>query len=391
MVDEREISAVTDVLRSGQWWYGQKVSRFEQAFAGFQDARRGVSCTNGTAALEMGLVACGVGAGDEVIVPPYTFVATASAVLRVNAIPIFADIELETCNLDPRDAERKITECTKAIIPVHFAGLPADMDAFGELARKHDLRIIEDACHSWGTRWKGKGTGALGDCGAFSFQMSKNITSGEGGILLSDDEDLADRAVSYSNCGRGKGGAWYEHFLLGSNLRMTEIQAALLLVQLTRLEEQVLRREANAGYLDGALADIPGIALIKNDSRVTRRSYHLYMFRFLEEHWAGADRARFWEAMQAEGIPVRGGYPHPLYRSPLFLKEGEGPRFCPLSCPYHGRKVDYRSVVCPNAERLCEEVCWINQSVLLAEEQDMRDIADAVQKVWESREQLADV
>ena len=388
--DDREVCAVTDVLRSGKWWYGQKVREFEQAFAAFQDARRGVSCTNGTAALEMGLLACGVGAGDEVIVPPYTFVATASAVLRVNAIPIFADIQLDTCNLDPGDAERKITRHTKAIIPVHFGGLPADMDAFADLARRHSLRIIEDACHSWGTRWKNKGTGALGDCGAFSFQMSKNITSGEGGILLSDDEQLVDRAVGYSNCGRGKGRPWYEHFVLGGNLRMTEIQAAILLVQLTRLEQQTLKREANAACLDDALKDVPGIALIKRDERVTRRSYHMYILRFLKRHWPGVDRVRFLEAVEAEGVAVSAGYPHPLYKNPLFQMEGTGPRFCPVSCPYYGEKVDYKSVVCPNAERLCEEACWIGHPALLGDEQDMKDIAEAVLKVWEGRSELTD-
>jgi dTDP-4-amino-4,6-dideoxygalactose transaminase len=386
--DDREVAAVTDVIRSGKWWYGEKVRQFEQEFAAFQDARFGVCCTNGTAALQLSLLACGIGAGDEVIVPPYTFMATASAVLLVNAIPVFADVALEDWNLDAARVAEKVTARTKAIIPVHFAGLPADMDALKTIAAQYKLAIIEDACHSWGSKWRNKGTGALGNCGAFSFQVSKNITSGEGGILLSDDEDLAERARSYSNCGRIKGREWYEHFLLGSNLRMTELQAALLLVQLSRLEAQTLKRESNAAQLDRALAEVPGVAPVRRDARVTRRSYHLYSFRFAEEQWGGVKRARFLEALKAEGIPASAGYPIPLYKNPLFLRKGSGPKFCPVSCPFYGRPVDYSEVRCANAEKLCEEGCWITHSALLGESSDMRDIADGIVKVWEGRKQL---
>lgn len=379
------------VFDSGKWWYGEKVKEFEEKYAAFQDAKFGVSCTNGTAALEIGLLACGIGAGDEVIVPPYTFIATASAVLKVNAIPIFADIALDTCNLDPDDVEKKITNKTKAIIPVHFGGLPADMDVFKKFARKYKLKITEDACHSWGSKWKGKGTGALGDCGAFSFQMSKNITSGEGGILLSDSEEIAETARSYSNCGRGKGKPFYEHYLPGSNLRLTELQAAILLGQLGRLEAQTLTREHNAALLDRDLEGMPGIALMKRGRRVTRRSYHMYIFRFVREAWPGITRDKFLKALQAEGIQVGIGYPIPLYKNPLFLREGKGPGFCPVSCPYYGKKVDYRNVVCPNTEVICKEACWIGHSVLLGEEKDMHDIVRAITKIWENKEDLRNV
>lgn len=387
--EEREnLLAVFD---SGKWWHGEKVAEFERKFADFQDAKYGVACANGTVALEMAVRACGIGAGDEVIVPPYTFIATASAVLNANAIPVFADIELETCNLDPRDAAKKITGKTKAIIPVHFAGLPVDMDAFQELAKKHNLKLIEDACHSWGSKWKGKGTGALGDCGAFSFQMSKNITAGEGGILLSDNEEIAEKARSISNCGRMKGKEWYEHFVPGTNYRLTELQAAILLGQLSRLENQTLKREANASFLDDQLKDIPGIALVKGDSRVTRRSYHLYGFRFLEQEWHGATREQFLKAMQAEGILFGTAYPAPIYKNPVFQQYGKGPKSCPVTCPYHGGKINYADCDCPNAETFCRQACWLSHAVLLAEKEDMRDIADAVRKVWDNREQLKNV
>jgi len=385
---KEERQNLLNVFDSGKWWYGEKVAEFEKKYAAFHNAKYGVSCSNGTVAIEIALLACGIGAGDEVIVPPYTFMATASAVLKVNAIPVFADIDLNTGNLDPKAAEKAITSKTKAIMPVHIAGLPADMDAFKALARKYKLRLIEDACHSWGSQWKGKGTGAIGDCGVFSFQMSKNITAGEGGILLTDNEEIADTARSYSNCGRGKGKAFYEHYLLGSNLRMTELQAAILLGQLTRLKEQTLKRQKNAALLDKGLKNIPGIALLKNDPRVTRRSYHLYIFRFVTEKWGGVSRETFLKALQAEGIPSYGGYPIPLYKNPLFQKSGKGPRYCPISCPYYGKKIDYTRVSCPNAEQICREACWIKQSDLLAEQSDMQDIIAAVAKVWEHRQEL---
>ncbi|HCG76997.1 MAG: aminotransferase DegT [bacterium (Candidatus Ratteibacteria) CG_4_10_14_3_um_filter_41_18] len=382
VVGEEERNNLLEVFESKKWWYGERVKEFEEKFADFQDTQYGITCTNGTAALEVSLLSVGIGPGDEVIVPPYTFVATASAVLRVNAIPIFADISLETANLDPIDAEKKITEKTKAVIPVHFAGLPVDMDAFNNLAKKHNLKIIEDACHSWGSKWKNRGTGALGDCGAFSFQMSKNITSGEGGIILTDNQEIADNARSYINCGRGKDKPWYEHCLLGSNLRLTELQAAILLGQLTRLESQVLKREENAKYLNERLKGMLGIKIIdSDDSRITRRSYHLYQFRYLKEEWREVSREKFLDALQAEGIPASSGYPHPLYKNPLFLRKGKGPRFCPLSCPYYGKEMDYNQVSCPNTEKICKEAVWFSQSVLLGDREDMDDIISAVKKI----------
>ena len=201
----------------------------------------GVTCTNGTTAIEMGMRALGVVAGDEVIVPPYTFIATATAVVTVGAIPVFADIDPETLCLDPDDAARKISPRTRAIIPVHVAGRIADMERINELAESHNLSVLEDAAHAWGSQSDGGGAGTLGQCGTFSFQVSKNITAGEGGILVTDDKDLADLCRSFTHCGRTEGSAWYDHNNLGSNLRLTEFQAAILLCNSPRLEEHVAR------------------------------------------------------------------------------------------------------------------------------------------------------
>jgi dTDP-4-amino-4,6-dideoxygalactose transaminase len=385
--DDAERQALNAVLESGEWWYGEKVAEFEAAFARFQNARFGISCTSGTTALETALLALGVGAGDEVIVPPYTFMATASAVLRVNAIPIFADIEAHTLNIDPADVQRKLTRRTRAIIPVHVGGYIADMDRLNAIAREHNLSVLEDACHAWGSQWKGKGAGALGHCGVFSFQASKNITSGEGGIILTDDEELAAQCRSYTNCGRREGEPWYRHFIMGSNLRLTEFQAAILLAQLSRLEEQTMTRQANAAILDAGLRDIPGIVTLAPEPRLTRRSYHFYAFR-IDSSVLGTTRDQLRAALAAEGVPVSAGWPTPLYKNPLFQTAGNGPSFCPRSCPYYGKETDYTQTSCPVCEQVCADACWIPQNVLLADEAAMHSIVAAVRKVCAHSEEL---
>ena len=376
IIHKKDFELVDKVLRSGKWWYGEKVREFEERFASFQDARYGITTTNGTAALEIALICAGIGAGDEVIIPPYTFVATVSAVLKANAIPIFVDIDEDTFNIDPDKIEGAITKRTKAIIPVHIAGLPCDMDRIINIAKKHNLKIIEDACHSWGSKWKNKGTGALGDAGAFSFQMSKNITSGEGGIILTDNKDLADLCRAYTNCGRKEGKPWYEHYSLGGNYRMTEIQAAILLKQLERLEEQTNRRAENARYLSERLNPLPFIELVTEDSRVTRRAYHLFVFKYIAEKLNNVSREKFLKALNAEGIPAAEGY-YPLYKNPLFAT-----KFFPLSCPYYGTKTDYTKLHLPVVEKICaKEGIWFIHSMLLGTKEDMGDIVKAMKKI----------
>ena len=375
---DEERKGLNDVLESGQWWYGKRVRKFEQAFADFQDAKFGVTVCNGTVAIEAALAALGIGAGDEVIVPPYTFVATASAVMCVGAAPVFADILPENLCIDPADVEAKITEKTKAIMPVHLGGHVADMDALNELAAKRGIPVIEDACHSWGSQWKGKGTGALGNCGVFSFQASKNITSAEGGIVLTDDEDLAERCRSYTNCGRAEGRPWYEHHRIGSNLRLTEFQAAILLAQLTRLEAQTLKRQANAAILDEVLSGTPGITVLTNDVRMTRRSYHFYTFRIRPDE-LGVGREKFIEALAAEGVPASPGYSTPLYKNPVFHHLDEEP-----AARSFADSVDYSEVCCPVCEAVCADAVWLPQAFLLADEQAVRDAAAAIVKVCEN-------
>jgi dTDP-4-amino-4,6-dideoxygalactose transaminase len=338
-----------------------------------------VTCTNGTTAIEMGLRALGVVPGDEVIVPPYTFIATASAVVTVGAVPVFADIDPETLCLDPEDAARKISPRTRAIIPVHVGGRIANMVRINELAKSHKLAVLEDAAHAWGSQCDGRGAGTLGRCGTFSFQVSKNITAGEGGILVTDDKDLADLCRSFSHCGRTDGSAWYDHNNLGSNLRMTEFQAAILLAQLARLEEHVARRQRNAALLDEALADIPAIHQLAPAAGMTRRSYHMYIFR-LNQIELGIPRERFLEALQAEGVPASEGWYRPLYRNGVFANAHVGPRHG-IRAPLAGMGVDYRSVSCPVCEQVCGDAVWIPHNVLLADEPQILLLAEAIRKV----------
>lgn len=386
---EEEEKALIEVLRSGSWGLpGNKVREFEQKFADFQHAKYGIACCNGTIAIEIALLALGIGAGHEVIVPPYTFMATATAVVSVNAIPVFVDIDPDTLNISPEAIEKAITPYTKAIIVVHVAGCPCDMDAILAIAKKHDLKVIEDAAHAHGAEWKGVRVGALGDMGTFSFQSSKNLTSGEGGIIVTNDPNLADVAESIHNCGRAKGKGWYEHFQIGANYRLTEFQAAILLCGLERLPQHNAIRERNAAILDKGLSQIPGVIPQKREPRVTAHGHHLYIARYPQESRAGIPLAKLIEAFNAEGFLCSTGY-NPLYKLALYSQARFGPNGCPISCPFHkGVKPDYSKQVLAETEKAAEEIIWSHHHVLLGSERDTQDIVDAVGKVMENQDEL---
>jgi dTDP-4-amino-4,6-dideoxygalactose transaminase len=383
--DESEIEALREVVCSRFWGIGGKrVKEFEEKFAAYQDAKYGVAVTSGTTALEVALRSADIRAGDEVITSAYTFNATATAVLQVNALPVFADIDPSTYTLDPKRVDESITDKTKAIIPVHIGGCPADMDSIVRIARKKGLMIIEDACQSWGAEWKGRRVGAIGNLGAFSFQSSKNITSGEGGIITTNDKELYELCWSYHNCGRTLEGLRYEHEVLGFNYRMTEFQAAVLLVQLSRLDEQTKTRSENASYLSKELSKISGVEPLQQCEGVTRHAYHLYMFKYNSEEFKGLPRSRFLEALRAEGIPCSLGYT-PLHRHRSMLKLAQDPLLSQL----YGKKVDYSTVELPVTERACnEESVWFYQNMLLGTREDMDDIVDAIARIKENAEEL---
>jgi dTDP-4-amino-4,6-dideoxygalactose transaminase len=396
---EEEEQALIRALRSGNWGRlaGSEVAQFEEAFAAYNQARHGIAVVNGTVALRLALVAGGIQAGQEVIVPPYTFLATASAVVEANATPVFVDIQRDTSNIDPAAIEAAVTENTRAIIVVHFGGLPVDMDAIQAIARRRGLLLIEDAAHAHGAEYRGQRVGAIGDMGTFSFQSSKNLTSGEGGIILTNDDDLAGRCRSIQNCGRIAGGAWYEHHTIGGNYRLGEFQGAVLNAQLSRFGDQSDTREANGTYLAGRLAQIPGVFPQARGPECTRHGYHLFAFR-IDPAEFGIARDDFVAALAAEGIPALAGYKIPLYRQPLFLNRAFGPYIGRGDCPnfrrQHGEArigengtvpfnaQGYASVRCPNCEAICEtEGVWLEHRLLLAGRQDMDDIADAVAKI----------
>jgi dTDP-4-amino-4,6-dideoxygalactose transaminase len=373
-----EEESLLQVLRSGSWGgYNEKVEEFEAAFAALHRVRHAISCANGTVALEATLQALGVQCGDEVIVPPFTFVATATSVLACHGAPVFVDIDPATLNLSPISVEAAITPRTKAIIAVHFGGLPADLDTLKAIAERRQIALIEDAAHAHGAIWRGVPVGNFGVAGTFSFQAFKLITSGEGGVIVTNDSDLAAKLWSYCNQGRHKGAGWYEHFMLGSNCRLTGFQAAILCAQLRKLPEQTRLRTENINYLRRQLRSFRGLTMPEDDPRVDRQPYYLLTLRYDKSCFAGVSRDLFLSALQAEGIPAERPYPYPLYRNPVFGKNNLPP------CNCRGWKMpqDYEKLFLPECERICQEGVWLEHRVFLGPREDIDDVLAGFEKV----------
>jgi dTDP-4-amino-4,6-dideoxygalactose transaminase len=384
--DATDEQRVVAAVRSGKWGRldGEEVDQFEQRFAQMHGCKHGIAVVNGTVSLRLALLAAGLQAEDEVIVPPYTFYATASAVVEANMIPVFADIDLDSFNLCPRAVRAAITDRTRAIIPVHFAGQPAEMDVFNQIAREHRLLVLEDAAHAHGARWRNQVAGSLGRIASFSFQSSKNLASGEGGIITTNDDALADKCRSLHNCGRIPTGVWYEHHTISANYRLSELQGALLNSQLERLDQQTEIRDANGRYLAERLRQLPGVYPQKIPPQCTRHSFHLFMMR-LDGIAFGAPRASVIAALHAEGIPCSAGYGYSLNHQPLFRNKAFGPYL------HQAReRLDYERVECPNSDLICsEQAIWLGQSMFLGSREDMDDINRAFEKIFLNRHQLA--
>ena len=385
--DDKERRALQEVLESRVWWRtpGTKTLEFEQKFAAYHGAKHGIAVTNGTAALEVTMAALGIGQGDEVVVPNFTFVATASAVLFANALPVLVDVDPETHCIDPALAEAAITPKTKAIIAVHMGGHPSDLDRLQELAKKNGVYLIEDSAHAHGSEWRGRKIGTFGTAGTFSFQASKLMTAGEGGMIISNDDAFEIQARSVHDCGRMPGEWFYSHFIYGSNYRLSEWQGAVLTVQLSRLEEQTRHRHNNGRRLDQLFREIPGITPQKCDSRSTRNGQYAYIFHVDKKHFAGISTENFIAALNAEGIPTQASYP-PLHELDCF-RNGEY-RKC-LSGAQATETHTFLRQTFPHTQRAAWETVWIPQFALLGDEEDMREIAAAISKVQRNAAEVA--
>ncbi len=383
-----------DVMRSGVWSRSKITDEFEKKWAAMLGAKRSLAVVNGTNALNTSLAQLEIGWGDEVIVTPYTFIASVSSILLNGAIPVFVDVDPDTFQMDPDKIEEKITPHTRAILPVHILGLPCDMERIMKIAAKHNLLVVEDACQAWLAEINGKKVGTFGNAGCFSFQNSKNMAMGEGGAIISDDDAFMDRCFSYHNYGNPYGSTAGQFsagtVMIGTKLRITEYQAAIGLAQLKRLEAETDLRNKNAKYLQSLIGDIPGISPHKLYKNVTKAAYHLYPFRYHREAFKGLSRAGFLKALQAEGIPCSGGYSE-LNKMP-FLENAFNSKY--FKKFYPAERLNYQQYAeennCPLNEKLCnEEAIWIPQNVLLASKSDMNKVAGAIEKIQKNAGAIA--
>ncbi len=376
--DERELRAVEEVVRSRTWFAGMRggepgtrVAELERRFAAYHGAAYGIANANGSVAIEIALRAAGIGPGDEVIVPALTFIATVGAVLQVGALPVMVDVEEKTYCIGPTQVAAALAPRTRAVIVVHYAGHCADMDAVLVLAGRRDLVVIEDAAHAHGAVWRGRKAGSMGHLGTFSFQQSKTMTAGEGGMITTSDAALAEACIQYRSCGRKEGESWYVHYVTPLNYRMVEFEAAVLLAQLERFPEQLAARQQSAAYLNGRLAETPGVRPVPPDSRNQAHGYYWFLFRYDADQFGGAPRDTFVKALEAEGIPCHIGYPWPLSRNPVFRND---PRI--------------RDLRFPVAEKLCADTVVIPHQVLLGTRADLEDIIAAIEKIRQNAREL---
>lgn len=381
--DESWEPEIVEVLRSGRWSSsggGGQVADFEVAWAKLLGAKRCVAMASGSTALIAAMHVMGVDAGDEVITSPFTFIATYNTILTLKALPVFADTDPATLTMDPASIESRITERTRAIVPVHIYGLPCDMDPINAIAKKHNLAVVEDACQAWLGEYKGRKCGALGDLGCFSFQNSKHIPAGEGGAIVGNNDELLDRCQSYHNCGRSfgsfKGGGYFSH---GTNYRMMHYAAALLRQEIDKLVADTRRRQENADYLTAGLKEIPGIEPVRVPEN-SRAVWHLYAFRYDADQLHGLPRDNFMRALRAEGIPCGGGY-HEQYYDGLLDEAINSRGFNRLFS--RERLKAYRDSFeeLKGNKQVCETNVGFFQTLLLAERGDMDHIIEAIRRI----------
>jgi len=398
-ITEEEIEAVVEVMKSGHLssLRGEYTRRFEEEFAKYIGVNYAIACSSGSAALHLALAAVGVGPGDEVIVPAYTFTSTATAVLMQCAVPIFADVNPETYTIDVEDLEKKISDKTKAIIVVHLFGHPCEMDEIMRIAEEHGLYIIEDCAQAHGAEYKGRKVGSIGNVGCFSFYESKNMMTGEGGMVVTNDPEIAERARMLCNHGEIRGLLDFlkkkpiseAYNMLGWNYRMTELQAAIGLVQLKKLDRMNEIRRRNAEMLIKVFEKYDCLEAPKVRPYV-KHAWHLFCGKYFEEK-TGISRELFVKALQTEGVPAYIGYKEPLYANPLYrhkLARGKG---CPFTCLFYGKEVKYSDGLCPVTEELCyKRALWLPCHSELRKE-DIEDIRKGIEKVVSNINELKNI
>jgi perosamine synthetase len=387
--DNKVVDYVLKTTKSRIWCRIQSkngtVPTLEKKFADLIGTKFCVATGSGTQALHTAVEALGIGPGDEVITSPYTDPGTIASILSARALPVMADLDCESYQLDPDDVERRITENTKAIMPVHMMGQPADMGRIMEIARKHNLKVIEDAAQAHLAEYKGKKLGTIGDLGCFSFQSSKTMACGEGGAITGNDEELMDKCYTVHNHGTSRRGLTE---VIGPKYRMNEFEAAVLLGQWDGVMERYERRNENANYLTHRLKDMPGLVPQKLYEGTNSGSFYLYAMTYKKEHFNNADRSKFLKAVAAEGISLSGYIKNGLHREPWVDHILDSKVYQKM---YSTRRLrQYRQqLACPNCDKVCQEMAMIWASgPLLATKKDMDDIADAVEKVYTNRDKL---
>ena len=390
---EPEEQSLLGTLKSGHWYRGtgKAVSGFEAAYEKLTGAKHCLATASGTAALSTALGALDVGPGDEVIIPPYTFVATYNVVVLNYALPVFVDSDLESFQIDADKIDAAVTKNTRVIMPVHLGGYPADLDKILEVASKHQVTVVEDACQAHLAEWRGRKVGTWGMAGCFSFQASKNLNSGEGGAVLTNDDQFAETCYNFHNQGRARQVSGYNFSYSGtrgSNLRLCEFQGGLLTAQVTRVIEQSNRRHENALYLTKLLGEIPGIKPAKLHPHATRSAYHLYMFRYDPAQFAGLSRAKFLAALSAEGVPASSGY-GVMNKDAYVSALAKNKHFLKLYGEKRLKEWLDRNQNLPENDKLCEQAVWLTQTMTLAEREKMDQIAEAIRKIRRYAAELA--
>lgn len=384
--------SLVNTAKSGNWYRfesgSKNVSTFEKKFAKFVGTKYCLATGSGTQSLHTALYAVGVEAGDEVLVTPQTYIASPQAIFLCNALPVFVDVDIDTFQMDPDKMEPLINENTKAVEPVHIAGMPCQIDKVMEIARKHNLKVVEDACQAPVAVLNNKAIGTFGDLSCYSFQSSKVLPCGEGGAIVGDDKNLMDLCYAFHNIGIPRRNSSVKGSIIGPKYRMNEWEGAVLLSQIDTVKEQVDLRNKNAAYLTKRLDEIPGIVPQRLSKGVTKGTYYLYGFRYQKEYFNDAPKSKFLKALRAEGVSNSDMYFDRL-NTKHFVEHTLNSKVFQMIYS-KDRLEKYREQnECPVNDKLCEQGVWLWQQFLLGTKKDMDDIADAIIKIQENKEELA--